>query len=87
MAFKVFFKVLKYISNGAFKGVYFVNMALSRSATQSSTDGLHEANNAVDGAISTWAVIDYYDLQPWWKVHLAYPIWVSHVEIKCSPCE
>ena len=62
-------------------------MALSRPATQSSTAGLQEANNAVDGAISTWAVTDYYDLQPWWKVHLAYPIWVSLVEIKGSPRE
>ena len=62
-------------------------MALSGSATQSSTDGLQEANNAVDGTTNTWAVTDYNDLQPWWKVNLAYPIWVSQVEIKGHPCE
>ena len=33
------------------------------------------------------AVTDYNDLQPWWKVNLAYPIWVSQVEIKGHPCE
>ena len=70
-----------------FKGGYFVNMGLSRPATQSSTDRLQDANDAVDGVTSPWAVIDFYDLQPWWKVNLAYPIWVSQVEIKGHPCE
>ena len=70
-----------------FKGEYFANMALSQPATQSSTDQARGAYMAVDGAISPCASTDQHDLQPWWKVHLAYPVWVSLVEIKGPPRE
>ena len=64
------------------------NFALFRLASQSSTfewsGNICVASRAVDGdtvggnAISS---TDYGDRQPWWKVRLAYPVWVSHVEI------
>ena len=58
-----------------------INFVL-RPATQSSTySSSFGANNAVDGDISSVAATAVGDLHPWWKVHLAYPIWVTRVEI------
>ena len=60
------------------------NFALLRPATQSSTWRDMVASKAVDGNavddISCTATDDG-DYSPWWKVQLAYPIWVTHVEI------
>ena len=67
-----------------FKGDFHVNLALFRPATQSSTQPGYIANKAVDGNagdVSTSAITDYFDKQPWWKVQLAYPVWVSQVEV------
>ena len=66
-----------------------LNFALLRPATQISTysysqGGSHynwEASNAVDGDIGTCSMTDYIDRHPWWKVQLAYPVWVTRVEI------
>ena len=58
------------------------NFARSRPATQSSTWNGWEAGRAVDGdTVNTASSTDFGDLQPWWKVHLAYPVLVTHVEI------
>ena len=58
------------------------NFALFRPASQSSTHGSHVAGKAVDGnEASMTHTVDVGDLSPWWKVQLAYPVWVSHVEI------
>ena len=62
------------------------NFALGRPATQNSTFtyGAHSwvAGRAVDGdTVNTASWTDNGDLQPWWKVHLAYPVMVTHVEI------
>ena len=67
-----------------FKGDFHVNLALFRPATQSSTLDVNIANNAVDGNAvesSARAITAFYDSQPWWKVQLASPVWVSQVEI------
>ena len=63
-----------------------INLALFRPATQSTTDdttGLQEASKAVDGKVggSFYSSTALYDNQPWWKVQLANPVWVSCVEI------
>ena len=58
------------------------NFALSRPATQSSTWGDWEAGRAVDGdLVNTASSTAQGDFQPWWKVHLAYPVLVTRVEI------
>ena len=60
------------------------NFALLRPATQSSTHANYEASKAVDGNAvddSSCAVTGAHDYNPWWKVQLAYPIWVTRVEI------
>ena len=70
-------------------GICFVNAdgtnyALSRPASQSSTLNGLLAGKAVDGisddesSISHTMRVDYH---PWWKVELAYRLWVTHVEI------
>ena len=66
---------------GFFKGN--VNVALLRPAIQSSIYMDDEARNAVDGVIDIHhrATTAHYDFNPWWKVKLAYPIWVGQVEI------
>ena len=65
----------------AFKGDFNMNLALSRPVYQSSTWPEYEASNAVDGDVGTYSVTSDDDFQPWWKVQLAYPVWVSQVEI------
>ena len=64
------------------------NFALFRLASQSSTfewsGNIWVASRAVDGDTvdgNSISSTDYGDPQPWWKVQLAYPVWVSHVEI------
>ena len=61
------------------------NYALLRPATQSSTYNHNtEARCAVDGIVDGDQSISHTrrgDHHPWWKVKLAYPIWVTHVEI------
>ena len=60
------------------------NYALFRPAFQSSTWEGSVAPKAVDGNAmdDTSCAITYdADYNPWWKVLLAYPIWVTHVEI------
>ena len=73
-------------ASDTFKEAFHVNLALLRPATQSSTQpsgyGGYLANYSVDGnPLGTSSRTDYYDRQPWWKVHLAYPVWVWQVEI------
>ena len=61
-----------------------LNYALSRPASQSSTYADYVAGRAVDGNVNDPSFVshtDYGDFHPWWKVELAYPIWVTHVEI------
>ena len=41
----------------------------------------HGANKAVDGDINTFSITENEDFYPWWKVNLAYPVWVTRVEI------
>ena len=60
-----------------------MNFALFRPAYQSSTFMDYKANRSVDG-ITVGDVCSHTDPQQiptWWKVGLAYPIWVNHVEI------
>ena len=60
------------------------NYALSRPASQSSTHHGLVAGKAVDGISDDESSISHTldgDYHPWWKVELAYPIWVTHVEI------
>ena len=36
----------------------------------------------MDGdTVNTASSTDYTETQPWWKVQLAYPVWVTQVEI------
>ena len=69
----------------AFKGNYYVNLALFRPAAQSSShSAVYVASNAVDGNAvqeASRAITSNSDLKPWWKVHLANPTWVAQVEI------
>ena len=62
-----------------------INYALFRPAFQSSTMANQmAANKAVDGIADNDASFmhtGFDDYAPWWKVQLAYPIWVTHVEI------
>ena len=60
------------------------NYALSRPANQSSTWEGHVASKAVDGIAGSdvsFTCTRSADLHPWWKVDLAFPIWVIFVEI------
>ena len=60
------------------------NFALLRPASQSSTHSSYAASKAVDGnhvADSSCAITNAGDYNPWWKVQLIYPIWVTHVEL------
>ena len=60
------------------------NFALFRPATQSSMWEDYVATKAVDGNVvddSSCAITNTGDYKPWWKVQLAYPIWVSHMEL------
>ena len=57
------------------------NLALLRPATQSSTILGYEASMAVDGDIASFSMTAGGDIQPWFKVELAYPVWVTRVEI------
>ena len=61
------------------------NFALFRPAIQSSTfwDSWEnwEASKAVDGDITSASMTNDGDAQPWWKVQLDYPVWVTRVEI------
>ena len=78
--------IKKYINN-PYKCVYFVdgkNQALFRPASQSSTYMSFEASFAVDGIAAGDASYSHTnggEYHPWWKVQLAYPICVAHVEI------
>ena len=66
-----------------------MNFALHRPASQSSiypgiAGGNGGANKAVDGIAENDESFSHTkdrDNTPWWKVQLAYPIWVTHVEI------
>ena len=59
-----------------------VNFARLHPATRSSTaNNERVASNAVDGDPVTPSATDLYDYEPWWKVDLAYPVTVTHVEI------
>ena len=62
-----------------------LNFASFRSATQSSTwdGGQFPAQLAIDGNLDDWscAISELGDFNPWWKVELAYPIWVTHLEL------
>ena len=60
-----------------------VNIALQRPASQSDTYATNVAANAVDGKVEFGyrSTTENGDLHPWWKMHLAYPIWVYQVEI------
>ena len=58
------------------------NYALLQPAAQSSDfSNSSGANNAVDGDISSVAATAIGDFNPWWKVQLAFPVWVTGVEI------
>ena len=61
-----------------------VNYALFRPASQSSTHKDFVAGKAVDGNASNISSISHTldgDHHPWWKVEVAHPIQVKHVEI------
>ena len=60
-----------------------MNFALFRPAYQSSTLAGYEAIIAVDGIAEGDACshTDTNQYPSWWKVWMAYPIWVNHVEI------
>ena len=60
------------------------NYAFLRPATQSSTHGNMVAELAVDGIADNDTSLSHTasgDSSPWWKVQLAFPIWVTHVEV------
>ena len=54
---------------------------MRRPATQSSTKPAFDANKAVDGDINSHSMTNIGDRHPWWKVRLAYPVWVTQVDI------
>ena len=59
-----------------------MNFALFQLASQSSqTSPGRSASKAVDGDEATLPHTELDDSRPWWKVRLAYPIWVTNVEI------
>ena len=60
------------------------NYALLCHANQSTTLKDYVAGKAVDGIPDDESSMSHTldgDYHPWWKVELAYPIWVTHVEI------
>ena len=60
-----------------------LNFALRRPASQSSIHRHHKAGLAVDGNAESFSITGDRDFHLWWKVQLAYPVWVTHVHI-CS---
>ena len=61
-----------------------VNFALNRPASQSTTQLDRVAGYAVDGITDNDKLCSHTatgDIHPWWKVQLAFPINVTHVEI------
>ena len=62
-----------------------INFAIFRPTAQSSTYTGFEASKAVDDDVATSSGTYTGDLhgdyRHWWKVQLAYPIWVARVEI------
>ena len=61
-----------------------MNWALLGNATQSTTlndNPSSRASRAVDGKLWTKSTTHYTDDHPSWKLRLALPIWVTHVEI------
>ena len=58
-----------------------MNFALSRPAFQSSLYNDYVASKAVDGDENTLSHTQNGDLNPWWKIHLAYSVWVKYVKI------
>ena len=67
------------MSSVSFTGA--TNFALFQNATQSSTYYIDVASYAVDGDVSTYSVTVGGEFHPWWTVQLAYPVWVTRVEI------
>ena len=57
------------------------NFALFRPAYQSSIYHGGVADKAVDGDAATYSHTIDGELNPWWKVKLAYPVRVTHIEI------
>ena len=73
-----------FVDNCSFLHADDKNYALSRPASQSSTLSNYVAGKAVDGISDDESSISHtldHDYHTWWKVELAYPIWVTHVEI------
>ena len=73
-----------FVDNCFFLYAEHMNYALFRPANQSSTLSNGVAGKAVDGISDDESSISHTldgDYHPWWKVELAYPIWVTHVEI------
>ena len=68
------------ISRVSFTGATNLS-SLFHTATQSSTYYIDAASNAVDDDVKTRSITAYGDFHPWWAVQLAYPVWVTHVEI------
>ena len=67
--------ILMYFADG-------INLALFRPAYQSSTYLNLVASFAVDGITDNdISAHTLSDCNAWWKVHLAFPVWVTHVEI------
>ena len=59
-----------------------INFALLRPTYQSSTSNERVASLAVDGNMANDLCSHTGpDYQAWWKVHLAFPVWVTRVEI------
>ena len=58
-----------------------INKALLRPAYQSSTYANNEAVLAVDGDIQSESHTANNDRHPWWKVHLAFPVCVTGIEV------
>ena len=63
------------------KGDINTNLALKRPAYQSSTKSTMRASRAVDERWNAESSTDYGDFRPWWKVQLAYPVWVLRVRL------
>ena len=70
------------LTEGSGKFAGDVNLALFRPTNQSSTfDDEWVAGNAVDGDANTYAGTANEVYSSWWKVRLAYPVWVARMEI------
>ena len=60
------------------------NLALFRPASQSNTYSINVASVAVDGNTVddfSCSITGTGDFKPWWKVQLARPTWITHVEL------